>query len=271
MTLKGMNPDEWLVREWSERLAESIQAMTEERPSPRVMPSSEAPPEGLAWYVSAISVSPDAAVWVGAAVTTWRSIGRFALAAAGLDDATDEDSVSTTLEILQQATSSVVRTLSTELGKEITCETPKPAPVAPIQVAALVEISLGAASLTIYFASANILEPDAAANRASRPGAASDTPALTPLVHGNSKTLDLLMEVELPVAVSFGRAVLPLKDVLKLNSGSIVELNRTIAEPVEIIVNNCVIARGEVVVVDGNYGVRIEHVVSRDERLRTLN
>jgi flagellar motor switch protein FliN/FliY len=49
-----------------------------------------------------------------------------------------------------------------------------------------------------------------------------------------------------------------------------VELNRSITEPVEVIVNNCVIARGEVVVVDGNFGVRIQHVISRQERLRTL-
>ena len=48
------------------------------------------------------------------------------------------------------------------------------------------------------------------------------------------------------------------------------ELNRTISDLVEIIVNNCVIARGEVVVVEGNYGVRIQHVISREERLRTL-
>jgi flagellar motor switch protein FliN/FliY len=78
------------------------------------------------------------------------------------------------------------------------------------------------------------------------------------------------MEVELPVSVSFGRAQIALRDVLKLTSGSIVELNRTISDPVEIIVNNCVIARGEVVVVDGNYGVRIHQVISREERLRTL-
>ena len=85
-----------------------------------------------------------------------------------------------------------------------------------------------------------------------------------------SKTLELLLDVELPVCVSFGRAQLPLKDVIKLTTGSIVELNRTISEPVEVIVNNCVIARGEVVVVEGNYGVRIHEVVSREERLRTL-
>jgi flagellar motor switch protein FliN/FliY len=76
--------------------------------------------------------------------------------------------------------------------------------------------------------------------------------------------------VELPVSVSFGRAELPIKDVINLTTGSIVELNRAIAEPVEVIVNNVIIARGEVVVVEGNFGVRIKQVVSRQERLRTL-
>lgn len=85
----------------------------------------------------------------------------------------------------------------------------------------------------------------------------------------NSKTLDLLLDVELPVTVSFGRAQLPLQDVLKLSAGSIVELNRTISEPVELIVNNCVIALGEVVVVEGNYGVRIRQIASRENRLWT--
>jgi flagellar motor switch protein FliN/FliY len=78
------------------------------------------------------------------------------------------------------------------------------------------------------------------------------------------------MEVELPVSLSFGRARLPLRDVLKLTSGSIVELNRAVGEPVELIVNNAVIARGQVVVVEGNYGVKISHIISRQERLRTL-
>ena len=82
--------------------------------------------------------------------------------------------------------------------------------------------------------------------------------------------MDLLFDVELPVSVSFGRAQLPLKDVIKLTTGSIIELNRAATEPVEVIVNNCVIARGEVVVVEGNFGVRIGQVISRRERLRTL-
>ena len=85
-----------------------------------------------------------------------------------------------------------------------------------------------------------------------------------------SKTFDLLLDVELPVSVSFGRAQIPLKDVLRLNTGAIVELNRMIGDPVEVIVNNCVIARGEVVTIGGNFGVRVNQVISRQERLRTL-
>jgi len=60
-----------------------------------------------------------------------------------------------------------------------------------------------------------------------------------------------------------------LQQVLKWTTGSIVELETSIDEPVEIVVNNCVIARGEVVVVDGNYGVRVQQIVSRAERLQT--
>jgi flagellar motor switch protein FliN/FliY len=73
----------------------------------------------------------------------------------------------------------------------------------------------------------------------------------------------------MPVSVSFGRTQMPIKEVLKLTTGSIVELNRALTEPVEVIINDRVIARGEVVVVDGNYGVRILHIVSRQERFQS--
>ena len=85
------------------------------------------------------------------------------------------------------------------------------------------------------------------------------------------RNLDLLLDLEMPVSVSFGSTRLALKDVARLTSGSIVELNRNLSEPVDIVVNNCPIARGEVVVVDGNFAVRIKHVISKQERLRSLS
>jgi flagellar motor switch protein FliN/FliY len=82
--------------------------------------------------------------------------------------------------------------------------------------------------------------------------------------------MDVLLDVELTVSLSFGRTQLPIKDVLRLTTGSIVELNRSLNEPVDVVVNNCVVARGEVVVVEGNYGVRIHQIVSRQDRLRSV-
>jgi flagellar motor switch protein FliN/FliY len=79
--------------------------------------------------------------------------------------------------------------------------------------------------------------------------------------------LDFLLDVEVPVSLSFGQARLPLRDVLKIAPGSVVELNRQPEEPVDIIINNTVVAQGEVVVVEGNYGVRIQKVLSRQQRL----
>lgn len=75
--------------------------------------------------------------------------------------------------------------------------------------------------------------------------------------------LDTLMNVDLPVSISFGTTEMTLADVLKLTSGSIVEFNHLLSEPVNIIVNNCLVARGDVVVVDANYGVRISEVIAR--------
>jgi flagellar motor switch protein FliN/FliY len=76
--------------------------------------------------------------------------------------------------------------------------------------------------------------------------------------------------VDLPVSISFGKTQLALKDVLKLTTGSIVELNRGVNDQVEVLVNQCLIARGEVVVVEGNYGVRIQQIASPQDRLRSM-
>jgi flagellar motor switch protein FliN len=85
-----------------------------------------------------------------------------------------------------------------------------------------------------------------------------------PFVTGGSPvSMEMLMDVEVPVRISFGRTQIRMKELLSLNSGSLVELDRALGDRVEVLVNRCVIARGEVVAVDGNYGVRIVEIVSR--------
>lgn len=73
-------------------------------------------------------------------------------------------------------------------------------------------------------------------------------------------TMDLLMDMELPVMVRFGSTRMLLRDLLKLTAGSIIEFNCSAENPVEILVNRQVIARGSAIVVEGNYGVRIAEI-----------
>ena len=82
--------------------------------------------------------------------------------------------------------------------------------------------------------------------------------------------MDLILDVELEVAVSFGETQMALRDILKLGVGSVVELERSISDPVAILINQKPIARGEVVVVDGNYGVQVLEVASTADRIRSL-
>ena len=85
----------------------------------------------------------------------------------------------------------------------------------------------------------------------------------------NSQTLDVLMDVELPVTVRFGSAQMTFGDVMALRTGALLEFDRALEEPVEVLVNGRVVARGEIVMVQGNYGVRITEISTPRERLHT--
>lgn len=82
--------------------------------------------------------------------------------------------------------------------------------------------------------------------------------------------LELLMDVELEVILRFGQREMLLRDVLNLAPGTVLELDQQVQDPVELLVGNKVIAWGEVVTVDGNYGLRITSLASRKERLESL-
>lgn len=88
---------------------------------------------------------------------------------------------------------------------------------------------------------------------------------------GNTpKNLDLLLDIDIPISVRMGSAKLFLKDILGLGPGNIVELEQNADDPIELAINDKVIARGEVVIVDGYFGFRIKEIVSKAERIRKL-
>ncbi|HEY2391171.1 MAG TPA: flagellar motor switch protein FliN [Candidatus Angelobacter sp.] len=86
----------------------------------------------------------------------------------------------------------------------------------------------------------------------------------------SDRNLDLLLDVELQVSIRFGRRQMMLKDVLDLSSGAMVELDRRVRDPIELLLGGRVIARGEAVIVDGNYGIRITEIVSPSQRLAEI-
>jgi flagellar motor switch protein FliN len=88
--------------------------------------------------------------------------------------------------------------------------------------------------------------------------------------NGPGYNIDLLLGVNLQVAVEIGRTTLPIREVLALTPGSIIELDKLAGEKVDILINGRPIAQGEVVVVDENFGVRITDVVARQQRLTPM-
>jgi flagellar motor switch protein FliN/FliY len=91
-----------------------------------------------------------------------------------------------------------------------------------------------------------------------------------PQIQVDPNNLNLLMDIPLKVTVELGRTHKQIKDILELSQGSIVELDKLAGEPVDILVNNKLIAKGEVVVIDENFGVRVIDIVSQWDRIQKI-
>jgi flagellar motor switch protein FliN/FliY len=272
-------PRSWLADEWATQVTHVMESMTGEAPAvvyaPHELSAAEIDPNQieLTWWEQRFSGGSDATAWIGATTKSWEEIGNRVLKSAGVDDGDQETIRSTYLEIISQALSGVAGALSKRTRRGTSClegRTAPPQSLADAKAYAF-EITLGEQAFPVLALFSEAIEDlQETAPETGQPKALG--PASKPAAEeaGKPHSIDLLLDVELPVSVSFGRAQLPLKDIIKLTTGSIIELNRSVSEPVEVIVNNCVIARGEVVVVEGNFGVRIRQVISRQERLRTL-
>jgi flagellar motor switch protein FliN/FliY len=273
-----------LLDQWSESLAQVLESMTDQRPEIRWQyvtgPLSEvaADPADYLWWQQSFQPSPDLLAWVGVSRATWEYAGTLTLKAAGLETVESGEARNTWFEILGQSLSVMARSIGSMVGHEVTCDSgAEQAPDAEVREWASVSMTFGDAPLAPFLVTLGprLVETISAPPRPAEP------PKQPPLrtepemddasrIPSASRTMELLMDVDLPISISFGKAQLPMKDVLKLTTGSIVELNRGVNDQVEVLVNECLIARGEVVVVDGNYGVRIQEIASRQDRLRSL-
>ncbi len=87
---------------------------------------------------------------------------------------------------------------------------------------------------------------------------------------GAPNNIDLILDVGVELTVEIGRKQLPIKEILEIGPGSIIELNKLAGEPVELLVNDKLLARGEVVVINENFGVRIIDIVGPEQRIKNL-
>ncbi len=110
-------------------------------------------------------------------------------------------------------------------------------------------------------------EPDAG----TAPGQPqADTSQTAPAAYAGVANINFLLDVPLDVAVELGRTRIAIKDMLQLGPGSVIELDKLIGEPVDLLVNDKLIAKGEVVVFDENFGIRITDIINPEDRLKSL-
>ena len=97
-----------------------------------------------------------------------------------------------------------------------------------------------------------------------------DNEVTTPVPSGKNANLDLILDIPLTVTVELGRSKMLINDLLQLGQGSVIELTKLAGEPLEVLVNQKLVARGEVVVVNEKFGVRLTDIVSPMERVQSL-
>jgi flagellar motor switch protein FliN/FliY len=103
------------------------------------------------------------------------------------------------------------------------------------------------------------------------PTGAALFPDLGPGASGNtSQELDLILDIPVNLTVELGRTRIPIKNILQLAQGSVIELEALAGEPMDVLVNGCLIAQGEVVVVNEKFGIRLTDVVTPSERIRRM-
>ncbi|MGP1574230.1 flagellar motor switch phosphatase FliY [Selenomonas sp.] len=158
--------------------------------------------------------------------------------------------------------------LSNEAEEEEPMPVPTPAPAAPAPAPAAAAPPPAAPMMGAAPGYGAPPSPHVASNVPVQP--AMFAPLSTAPVQVNDANIGLILDVPLQVTVELGRTRKTIKDILELTNGSIVELDKLAGEPVDIMVNGKFLAKGEVVVIDENFGVRITDIVSPAERAQQL-
>jgi flagellar motor switch protein FliN/FliY len=253
---------------WGDALASVIESMTASRPTLTFRPLAGETPvsDNRRWWGQKLSLVPQPFLWVGAADESWRALGKLTLAALGVDDPNENDVQATCRDLFAQAASALAQKLAAHLGAPLTggdavagAEPGSGPSIAyaftlnagdgPLEGVALVDRGFAE---KLQELDPSLREPKAA--KSATP-AAAETPG--PAVRPPSEAVRAAGKLRLRARVVLGRASLPLGEIFKLNVGSAIELDRTVNDDADIMVGDHCVGRGQIVVVGGNYGIRI--------------
>lgn len=241
---------------WTAELEKSVEMFTGTTVTIEAGETADiAPGDSVLWLQQRLEGERNGTVWIGTPETTC-----IAFAGAVADDPGGRESLFK--ELLVQSLAGAAHLLSSGRDHKIACgnsgETAPPADMAGLRGVWLTGnqerrpllLAMDAELLEMLASD----EEETAAVEQVKP-------------RGTGTVIDQLLDLELPVAVVLGRTKLPIRDLIKLTAGSLVELDRRAGDSVDIVVHNAVVAKGEVVSIGGNYGVRIQEVISRSERI----
>jgi flagellar motor switch protein FliN/FliY len=211
-------------------------------------------PETWTWWSGGLSTHPGANFFVGVPGETWEKLGR-----GGSSGNTREDASALIGRCFAKA-------VEEHFGNRVAAQDSGPSGAPSVDWTSIgIEIRYLAGE---WPAACCVLSPEFEEALKGPERVQSGTPISPPVASpvGRMKPSDMLMHVQVPVSVSFGATQIRMKDLLNLTTGSVVELDQALHDNVEVRVNDRVIARGEVVAVDGHYGVRVLELISEDTR-----
>jgi len=263
MTEASLQIFDELVERWIEEFGRAVEMFTGDKPevssSRAALDLSAADIAERTWWKQVVQNDKSFRLWAGGTEATWNAVGEGA------------EAQTTLFEMLSQANQGTAAVLSAGFPVPLRCEDGLiEAPGLPIDgELAHIRIKFRDADAGVIFlivekSAFAILSPDEPAAEAAQ--APNDREALAAL-GASPAMLARLLDLRLPVSVLLGRATITIKEALKLMPGSVIELDRQVGDHVEVMVHGTIVAKGEIVSVKGNYGVRIKEVISRKERI----
>lgn len=257
----------WAVQALADALQSGLEAETSIRPRVSWQPlegtASDDTQQGESiWWAQAFTGFPSPSVWLGGPAAAVDPLGHSVLSARGITNAGAEEARSAGQNLFAQAANALAKSMSELFTEPVTSSGVASAGAPHGTLAAALTVELQAvpdrAVLTVR------CDQDFL-GRLAGALAASSTPGVSPT--------ERIADLEFSVHATLGRTGIPLRDVFKLIVGSVIDIGKPITEPVDVVVNDRVIAQGQLVICKGSYGVKLTHKLTGtgDDSCRNSN